>query len=515
MTPSKETKISLYEDLLDSDNITSEAGTNFLQVDDALEVVGSSSYYQWTILLLYGLMWIINGVLLLSPPLLFHPPEFLCDGKVCYEEDGGCVKQILNPMAKRTIATDFNLYCGNKSMRSIGESLVYAGCIIAVFVIGLLSDNKGRKASTSIFWFISTIPLCLIPFLNDVSIIYALYCLSGFQTATTTLHFVIVNEQMGNHMRQLGLIFLTICFASGSMIGAGTFYYFHNWRYGFFYSISLPTLILNITAFIQVESPKFWISSNKEKAIECLNKIANFNKRKLIPRNAILYSEKITSKKVQKNIIFTYWDLIRYPSLRKYTISTCICFIGALIFYYGINYFVPNIGLGFYLNTVFVSGGEVVGYFIMELTVTKMKRKNWSIAIHLTVTALCAIQALVHTFFETSQTVTVVLVSLTIISKLCVAGLFSLIDIYFAELFPTKVRSMAVSLIMALGFVGTLLVPYINEFATWIGVKPMMMIALIGLITAGFYINLDETLGKKLEDEIEELKEKNEFSIVY
>jgi MFS family permease len=78
----------------------------------------------------------------------------------------------------------------------------YLGGIVGVLVSSFFSDNFGRKNTVAILWFISSIFLLQMAFVNSYSYLLITLFMSAFGVmGSSNLHFVILNEQAGEMFR--------------------------------------------------------------------------------------------------------------------------------------------------------------------------------------------------------------------------------------------------------------------------------------------------------------------------
>lgn len=75
-------------------------------------------------------------------------------------------------------------------------------------------------------------------------------------------------------------------------------------------------------------------------------------------------------------------------------------------------------------------------------------------------------------------------------------------------MYPTRVRSLGYGWVSAVGMVGSAFCPFMIQLSAQIGMNEWIDPGVIGLIATIFIFFLPETYGKKLEDEIEEEKQK-------
>ena len=91
-----------------------------------------------------------------------------------------------------------------------------------------------------------------------------------------------------------------------------------------------------------------------------------------------------------------------------------------------------------------------------------------------------------------------------VINRFVLCCFWSIFYVYIAELFPTKVRSLAFGWASAVGTTGSTLSPYIIYFSKSLHIDPWLLPGAIGIFMSLFLFKLPETLGKPSQDFIEE-----------
>jgi hypothetical protein len=73
---------------------------------------------------------------------------------------------------------------------------------------------------------------------------------------------------------------------------------------------------------------------------------------------------------------FTYFDLLRYRSLRSITLCMMVVFIAIHILYYAPLMLIDEFGFDFYLNGIVVNLSELITYPISYFVIIKLKRRR-------------------------------------------------------------------------------------------------------------------------------------------
>jgi len=156
--------------------------------------VGGFHQYQLRVFILFALQWMIACMLLVSTPIIFMKPSFLCDGVNCSEDDGGCEKEIVNPSSVDSISKEFHLYCSQRTIRSVAESSVFLGAFIGNLIFSLISIN--RRSHIGVTWLIGSIGCFGLSFSPNIYIFIMFYALAGFGCNTAIfVQFSIMSEQ--------------------------------------------------------------------------------------------------------------------------------------------------------------------------------------------------------------------------------------------------------------------------------------------------------------------------------
>ena len=144
--------------------------------------------------MLFSLQWAIAAFLLCVAPFIFLTPKFICNGKECTEDDGGCDDQIIDPSSYNSLTKEFNLYCDKRSIRDVAESSVFFGALVGNFVFSLISIN--RRTHLGICWLIGSIGCFGLSFAPNIYVFIAFYVMAGFGSLTAIMvHFAIMSEQ--------------------------------------------------------------------------------------------------------------------------------------------------------------------------------------------------------------------------------------------------------------------------------------------------------------------------------
>jgi MFS family permease len=90
--------------------------------------------------------------------MIYKEPNFICQNKKCTEDTGGCKKDSkIDKNSYNSASLEFGLYCERRAERIYGESMLFLGNLLGLFIFNYISDNYGRLKSLFLSWFLGFI----------------------------------------------------------------------------------------------------------------------------------------------------------------------------------------------------------------------------------------------------------------------------------------------------------------------------------------------------------------------
>jgi MFS family permease len=231
------------------------------------------------------------------------------------------------------------------------------------------------------------------------------------------------------------------------------------------------------------ESPKFMIGKDSAVTLKILNNIAKKNKKRKLKLDDVLEVQQHNAD--VENTGSSLFDLFRYKSLR------------VKIIYYSMSFSLGSVGLSIYVNQTIVGVSEGIGYLAAEIAIPKVKRKKASfIGMGLSST-LCFVLAFLH-----SNTVAekVISICFLFVLRFSLSLFWAIFFVYLAEMFPTRVRSLAFGWASALGTVGSAASPYLLHVSDIIKWNSWLLPGILGALSTVCIWPLTETFGEGLEE---------------
>lgn len=164
--------------------------------------------------------------------------------------------------------------------------------------------------------------------------------------------------------------------------------------------------------------------------------------------------------------------------------------------------------MAIHINQVIVGVSEGLGYVGAELAIPRVKRRISSFLGMGISSLLCFVLAFIPT--GTSTVWNIVSVVFLFIMRFALSMFWAIFYVYLAEMFPTRVRSLAFGWASALGTIGSAASPYLRHISDSIDLSSWIFPGVFGLFSTACIFPLTETLGLGLEEEIEELKSREQ-----
>ncbi|XP_022139620.1 organic cation/carnitine transporter 4-like [Momordica charantia] len=402
--------------------------------------------------------------------------------------------------AGSSTVSEWGLICGEKYKVGLSQAMFFVGGMIGDAIFGPLSDSTfGRKRSLAVVCTFNAIFGCLTAFSQS----YWTYAFLRFLTGVTTsgnglCAFVLTTEPIGPSKR--GTVGMSSFYFSsvGIAILAAIAYFFQSWRTLYIVS-SIPSFfVLLVLPFIS-ESPRWYLVHGKvDKAMSVMTSIAESNGKR-IPDGVMLAldmegNDDVLQQAIRKKETTTLSNLIdvmiHSPVARgRLFLASGMSFMCAIM-YYGLSLNVVNLRTNLYLTVVLNAIAEIPAALLNILG-----RKGVGILTFWFSGFFCLVGSLMSSDggWKTTKTIC------GILGMFGMAGNYSLLYLYCAELFPTEVRNTMVGMTMQAIEVGAIVAPFLVLLGESL---PLMAFAVCGIAGGVIVIFTPETLNKPLYDTI-------------
>ncbi|CAK7326033.1 unnamed protein product [Dovyalis caffra] len=405
--------------------------------------------------------------------------------------------------SSKTIISEWSLQCASSFIRGLPASSFFLGCIFGGFALASLADaSLGRKKLLLLSCITMSFTALATIFSTNIWIYSTLRFITGVGRASIgTCSLVLLTENVGKRWRGrasiLGFVFFTLGYLSLpaiAYINRGS-----SWR-ALYLCTSIPTILYCAVVYFCVsESPKWLFTQGREEeALAILKGFTSVNDGSL---SLCLLSVPIKQNTISHDLYSTFKAILKKRRVLQQLLALMVIGFGIGMVYFGMPLGVGNMGFNIYLGALFNALLEVPSYFITFFVIDRCNRKGALLGFSI-LSGIFSILCFVVGDFRKEIKMGLELASLF---GACMA--YNVLLIYTTELFPTRIRNSATSMVrQALAF-GAVFSPSlisagkINGFLSY-GVFGIV-ISLCGL----FATCLPETQGSMLYDTVDEQEE--------
>lgn len=403
-----------------------------------------------------------------------------------------------------TLTNQFNLVCDRVWLRAASQSIYMLGIMFGNVIYSHLSDWYGRKTASAF-----AIPVSIVGGLvASFSTNFVMFNIFRFVTSLgigglQNISYTFVSEVLSARHRPLCSIFTTGGWTTGMLTLVGIAWLIRDWMY----------LQLTITATLigfcinwpfLPESPRWLLATAKyEEAKKTLDDAVKRNKVKNVDVDMIVknFQEKMTETNIGDKPTFV--QLFRLPSLRWRTFKIATFAMMNMLMYYNLTYASTLRGNNPYLSFAVVTVMEYPILILSVLVVRYIKRRSSQVIV-LCISAICsAIPMFLPTHMSWLQLCCAVLAKC---GNMCSYAIYF---VQLSELYPTKIRNVAIGFCMTMSRVGASLAPFTKELgviiAPWV---PSAVDTILCICMAVLGFTLPETYQVVLPDTIQDIEQR-------
>ena len=489
-------------------------------IDQINTIIGIGKFHKLFIFSLISCSF-LTCIISLSFSYLTKQPQFICRdnssqnfAKCDFQEEIFCSERKNNSfeyIKDRSNSLDnwsysFDLYCSNKIYIALIGSGFFVGAIFGCVLITPLPDKYGRKIVLKIFLTISCILHFLILFSFNPLLLSILSIISGFVSAIYGNFSLYVAEYIPKENSAMTMSVIDAIYPFMGFIEALYFMTINNWRLLFLFTTILHMFATFFVIKYLPESPKWLYSKGKiNESLESIKYIAEINEKikevetflNLNKDNGFNNNEENKENETNNNGYNIISILIKYPSQRAVIFILSLTFFCASFCFYGIILSLENMKGNFFQNSIFSFFGEMTSELLSGYLSGKIGR-----TIILKIGGIVgALGFLGNQFCPYSLKSTLLLIAM-----MGYSSTFNVLYIYTPEIIPSSIRSTVCGALYFCGMVAPTFVPFFKTFIP--GIFEYFFI-IFGFLYSIMCMNLPETLGKELKDEIPEEKKEN------
>ncbi|CBY41288.1 unnamed protein product [Oikopleura dioica] len=413
--------------------------------------------------------------------------------------------------------TQFNLVCEKEILSTYMVSAGSFGFLLGSLVAGIHCDTFGRKNAMMVQTFTT------IATYTAQGLIVNQYAFLIFRTLTSL--FSVIGflsaltygvEILGPSRRSLTSTILCFMFSGGFAGISVLSYYLPDWQNLTLCLVCsgsskhfIPTF-LSLTLILSVpflpESPRFLVTKGRyEEAQVILDRFASEasepdDEPLLAPDISLFVIEKPGKAPPVTEILFSAF-------FGKVFVIISVAYFVVNMVYYGLGYGVSSLSGSIYINNVINGALEAVAYCFTAPITDIFGRKNSLIVLSI----ISGLACFTHMWVITTPALTIGWYTniAAFFGKFTISAVFCALFTLSAELFPTEVRSIGVSITSMIGRVGSIVAPFLNIFLTWPGLEwlPHTIFASLSILSGLSLLLLPETKSLPLFQTVVEAEE--------
>ncbi|XP_075217415.1 carcinine transporter [Lycorma delicatula] len=402
-----------------------------------------------------------------------------------------------------TIATELDWVCENDSLPTVAQSVFFCGAILGGLLFGWMADRFGRipalvgsnmaglvagicTAFCSTFW-----QFLVCRFLVGLA----------FDNCFTMM-YILVLEYVGPKWRTfVANMSIAIFFTAAASILPWIAYWLADW--GKLCIVTSAPLILALFAPIFIpESARWLVSQGKiDKAMRIMKKFEKFNGTHVDQKIYDDFSESCEALKKEEEAGKSYSviDLFRSKRLCRITIILIFIWMAISLVFDGHVRNVGSLGLDVFVTFTIASATELPADTLLTLTLDHWGRR-WLACGTMVVSGIFSLLATLVPTGVPSAT-------LAIMGRFSVNISYNIGLQYAAELLPTVVRAQGVALIHIMGYVASILSPFVIYLANFNPSFPLLVLGVMGIIGGVLTLFLPETMDQELPQTLQDGEE--------
>nr|XP_034173980.1 organic cation transporter protein-like isoform X1 [Osmia lignaria] len=399
-----------------------------------------------------------------------------------------------------SVAAELGWVCEYDALPTMAQSIFFVGAIFGGLIFGWIADRYGRIPAliganlTGCFAGIAT------AFTNNFWQFTLCRFFVGFAFDNCfTMMYILVLEYVGPKWRTfVANMSIAIFFTFAACVLPWIAYYLADWRMTCI-ATSVPLILAMAAPFLIPESARWLVSQGQvDRAIKILHKFEYMNGTKVpddIYKRFRETCERIC-KEEEADKTYSVLDLFRTPRLRKITILFIVIWMAVSLVFDGHVRNVDNLGLNMFVTFTIAAATELPADTFLTAVLDRWGRR-WLACGSLVISGIfsiwaCAVSNNIYT------------ATLAILGRFWINISYNIGLQYAAEVLPTVVRAQGVALIHIMGYVASILSPFVVYLDVVSSVLPLMVLGILGILAGFVTLFLPETLDKDLPQTLQD-----------
>jgi MFS transporter, OCT family, solute carrier family 22 (organic cation transporter), member 4/5 len=485
--------------------------------DEIINRVGQWGKYQLTISIIVILTSMSVPMTLLILPMMQKEPNFTYNNTAILDKEAFCSEIFytqpfdiiynniqIDPSSMYNWASELKIVCSTRKILAIVGTVFFLASITSNLAFSKFPDVYGRKRVFLVLNFISFLSILQLLYLRHLGQLILAAFLNGLSSLNLALGSVIINENI--HSKYSGIIMglTNAVFPLGGIINTLFIYFFKDWRFYLIFNIIIFATAVILGFLYMQESPK-WLYANqyKDEFINTVDYIATFNGKETysdyltLPSFRRRSSITIQGKNEEyRKHVYDVFDLVKYKSIRKLSLKNMYLWIISGFSFYGLLLNLEGLTGNIFIDAIVTYSAEIIAEIGSGFLSSSIGRKRTAFFSF----ALAFIGSLLFCLINLFSLEIIIL----FLSAMGVASGFNVLYIYSAELFPTNIKSLSVSVFSLFNRLAGGMIPILLTYTRNITIY----ISILSLGAVIVVISLPESLGYEPGDEVEELRNK-------
>ncbi|XP_026301780.1 organic cation transporter protein-like [Apis mellifera] len=399
-----------------------------------------------------------------------------------------------------TVATELGWVCQYDSLPTVAQSIFFIGAIFGGLIFGWIADQYGRIPAligANMMGFLAGVATA---FTNTFWQFALCRFFVGFAFDNCfTMMYILVLEYVGPKWRTfVANMSIAMFFTFASCILPWIAYFLLDWRMTCI-ATSVPLILAVATPWLIPESARWLVSQGQvDKAIDILGKFERINGTKVPDDVYKRFRETCARicKEEEADKTYSVLDLFKTPRLRNITILFIIIWMAISLVFDGHVRNVNNLGLNVFVTFTIAAATELPADTFLTLVLDRWGRR-WLACCSLVISGVFSIWASIvsnHIYTAT----------LAILGRFWINISYNIGLQYAAEVLPTVVRAQGVALIHIMGYVASILAPFVVYLDVVSSILPLLVLGTLGIICGLLTLFLPETLDKDLPQTLQD-----------
>uniref|UniRef100_A0A2A4K3T5 Major facilitator superfamily (MFS) profile domain-containing protein n=1 Tax=Heliothis virescens TaxID=7102 RepID=A0A2A4K3T5_HELVI len=400
-----------------------------------------------------------------------------------------------------TIASELDWVCEKDNLAATAQAIFFCGAIVGGLVFGWIADKYGRipaLVGTNLLGFIAGVGTSFC----DSFLTFALcrfFVGLAFDNCFTMM-YILVLEYVGPKWRTfVANMSIALFFTLAASLLPWIALWADDWRM-FALGTSLPFALAILTPWMVPESARWLVSQGKiDKALTIMKKFERINKTK-IPEKVLSDFTESSLKTIKESEAecrtYSVLDLFKTPRLRRNAILLIIIWMAISLVFDGHVRNVGSLGLDIFLTFTIASATELPADTFLTAVLDRWGRR-WLACGSMVISGIFSLLATAVPAGGPSA-------SLAIMGRFAVNISYNIGLQYAAELLPTVVRAQGVALIHIMGYVASIVAPFVVYLANISQDLPLLILGVLGVVGGLLCLFLPETMDTEMPQTLQD-----------